>query len=256
MTNPTERFTSRVENYVKYRPSYPAEIVPFLAQKAALTTYSTVVDVGSGTGISSALFLQQGYRVIGVEPNAAMRAAAEHMLAENPRFTSISATAEATALPDQSADLVVAGQAFHWFDQARARAEFARILKPNGTVALMWNERLDATPFLREYDQLIATFGSDYHQVRHETVSADVVRAFFAPDPVEVNQWPNAQQLDYQGLQGRLLSSSYMPQNGDPRYEPMIAELQRLFNAYQENGTVAILYTTLVYTGGLRPLQE
>lgn len=139
MTNPTERFTSRVENYVKYRPSYPAEIVPFLAEKAGLASESTIVDVGSGTGISSALFLDHGYRVVGVEPNGAMRAAAERMLGENPRFTSINATAEATTLPDDSADLIIAGQAFHWFDQARARAEFARILKPNGMVALMWS---------------------------------------------------------------------------------------------------------------------
>lgn len=247
----TERFTNRVENYVKYRPSYPEDVVTELAERAQLNEASQIVDIGSGTGISSALFLRNGYGVTGVEPNAAMRAAAERLLAECPRFSSVNATAEATTLPEHSADLILAGQAFHWFDQIKARTEFARILKPNGWVALMWNERLDATPFLREYDQLIARFGTDYHEVRHETISADVVRAFFAPNPVETKQWPNAQELNYEGLQGRLLSSSYTPREGDPRYEPMLAQLRRVFDLYQQDGNVSILYSTIVYMARL-----
>lgn len=249
--NPTERFTNRVENYVKYRPSYPNAIVDALVERAGLTNESQIVDVGSGTGISAELFLRRGYAVTGVEPNAAMRGAAETFLAEYPRFTSVAATAETTTLADRSADLIIAGQAFHWFDQGHARTEFARILKPGGWVALIWNERLDATPFLREYDHVIATFGTDYHQVRHETVSPDVVRAFFAPQPVHIDHWPNAQYLDYDGLQGRLLSSSYTPSAGDQRYGPMLVELRRIFDAHEENGQVAILYDTVVYTGQL-----
>lgn len=254
MTKPTERFTDRVENYVKHRPSYPDALVPALAALAGLHENSRIIDVGSGTGISSALFLRHGYAVTGVEPNGAMRSAAEQVLAAYPHFTSVNATAEATTLPDQSAELIIAGQAFHWFDQTRARAEFARIVKPGGWVALIWNERLDSTPFLREYDQLIATFGTDYHQVRHEMVSSEVVRAFFAPQPVKFYHWPNAQHLDYAGLEGRLLSSSYTPTEHDPRYQPMLAELRRIFDTYQVQGHVTILYDTIAYVGQHSPL--
>ena len=251
MSNPTERFTSRVENYIRYRPSYPEEIVTTLAGRAGLTATSQVVDVGSGTGISATLFLRQGYAVIGVEPNAAMRTAAERLLADEPRFTSVGATAEATTLPDRSADLIIAGQAFHWFESERARVEFARILKPNGYVALIWNARLDSTPFLRNYDDLIQRFGTDYNTVRHETVSDTFVREFFAPQPMQIEYWPNAQHFDYAGLEGRLLSSSYTPNEHDPRYAPMLAALRRLFDTYQEHGLVTIEYQTVVYSGRL-----
>jgi len=182
-----------------------------------------------------------------------MRAAAERLLVGEPRFRSVNATAEATTLPNHSVDLIIAGQAFHWFDQTHARAEFTRILKPNGWVALLWNERLDATPFLRAYDQLLATFGTDYHVVRHETISPDVVRAFFAPQPVQIEHWPNTQRLDYTGLEGRLLSSSYTPREDDQRYRPMLAQLRRIFDSHQENGFVTILYNTIVYASQLPP---
>lgn len=251
MTHPTERFTSRVERYIKYRPSYPEEIVTALAARAKLTPASQIVDVGSGTGISAALFLRHGYAVTGVEPNAAMRAAAERLLAKESRFSSVAATAEATTLPDQFADLIIAGQAFHWFEQEPTRIEFTRILKPGGYIALIWNARLDSTPFLQAYGTLILNFGTDYSIVRHETVTDAFVRPFFAPQLVLIENWPNAQQFDYAGLEGRLLSSSYTPNEADPRYAPMLHELRRLFDTYQEDGQVTIEYTTVVYSGQL-----
>ena len=149
MSDSTRRFSSRVDNYVKYRPSYPPEVVELLAAECGLTPGALVADIGAGTGLLAELFLQNGYRVLGVEPNREMRQAGERLLGDYPHFTSIDGTAEVTTLADKSVDIITAGQAFHWFDREKARAEFARILRPGGWVALVWNERrVDATPFL------------------------------------------------------------------------------------------------------------
>jgi SAM-dependent methyltransferase len=155
MTNPTQRFSSRVTNYVKYRPSYPAAIIGLLMAECGLMTDSIVTDIGSGTGLLAKLFLKVGKHVLGIEPNREMREAGEQLLRGYERFSSIAATAEATTLPEHSVDFIPAEQAFHWFDEARVGAEFARILKPNGWIVLIWNERrLASTPFLRAYEQL------------------------------------------------------------------------------------------------------
>src|SRR5258708_29430755 len=127
MTDTIERFSNRVANYVKYRPGYPREIVGFLEAKCGLTHESVIADIGCGTGISSRMFLENGSRVIGVEPNAAMRAAAEEYLAGFPNFMPVDGTSDRTTLPDASVDLVVAAQAFHWFEPEKTRPEFGRI---------------------------------------------------------------------------------------------------------------------------------
>ena len=147
---PEQRFSDRVGNYIRYRPGYPPAVLAALQKHAGLTTRSVTADIGSGTGLSAGLFLRFGCQVHAVEPNREMREAAERLLAGEPRFHSVSGTAQATTLPDQSADLIIAAQAFHWFNTPETRAEFTRILKPDGHIVLIWNERkLDATPFLR-----------------------------------------------------------------------------------------------------------
>jgi ubiquinone/menaquinone biosynthesis C-methylase UbiE len=248
----TQRFSSRVENYVKYRPSYPQEIIAALQQACGLTPDSIVADVGSGTGIFAELLLQNGNTVYGIEPNQAMRAAGEQLLQHFPRFHSVNSTAEATTLPAQSVDFITAGQAFHWFDPDRARQEFARILKPGGWIALIWNERhSNATPFLRDYEQLLRTYGTDYEASKHTNFDAAIIRAFFAPQPMFVQSFPNAQRFDDDGLRGRLLSSSYSPEPGDPRHAPMLAELQRIFDRHAVDGMVVFEYDTVLYYGQL-----
>ncbi|MDP8950409.1 MAG: class I SAM-dependent methyltransferase [Actinomycetota bacterium] len=158
-SDPTQRFTNRVDHYVKYRPSYPRAALDLLKTECGLTSASLVADVGSGTGILSELFLENGNRVFGIEPNERMRETGERRLGRHPRFTSVAGTAEATTLDGDSVDFVVAGQAFHWFDPERARAEFSRILKPGGWVALVWNlRRKDATPFLAAYERLLEVY--------------------------------------------------------------------------------------------------
>lgn len=254
MRNPVERFTSRVDNYVRYRPSYPAAVLDLLAQRCGLTAHSRVADMGSGTGILTRLLLQRGARVWGIEPNQAMRTAAEQLLVGEERFQSVAATAEASTLHADSIDLITAGQAFHWFDVPRARAEFARILVRGGWVALIWNEReKHASAFLDEYERLLLRCSREYRQVsedRSRAENPETARHLFGHAP-QVALFANPQRLSFEHLLGRLQSSSYSPQRGDPEYEPMTQGLREVFARHQHNGEVAFAYETRVYYGQL-----
>ena len=167
--DPTQRFSDRVENYVKYRPGYPSAALDYIQETAGLANGSIIADIGSGTGLSAQPFLDRGLTVFGIEPNREMRLAAERFLASYPQFKSIDGTAESTTMRAGSVDAVVAGQAFHWFDPRKANAEFRRISRPGGKVVLMWNCRRTAgSPFLEAYEKLLLEFATDYTQVRHE----------------------------------------------------------------------------------------
>lgn len=249
MSSTVERFSNRVENYVKYRPTYPKEILQFFKDELNLQTDSLIADIGSGTGISSKLFLENGNTVFGVEPNAPMRQAAEDFLKNFPQFKSVDGTSENTNLPDDSVDFVVAAQAFHWFDPAKTRLEFRRILRNEGYIVLMWNERqLDSTEFLRDYENLILEYGIDYKEVRHEKVTAEIIGDFFQTD-FKIKSFENKQVLDFEGLKGRMLSSSYIPSQENPRFDEMIKTLHSLFTKHQKNDTIHILYNTNVFYG-------
>ncbi|MDT7604419.1 MAG: hypothetical protein QOF61_2416 [Acidobacteriota bacterium] len=245
------RFDDRVENYVAYRPKYPAGVIDFLRDELGLTTAAVVADVGSGTGILSELFLRNGNAVVGVEPNDKMRAAAEVLLRSYPKFKSVNGTAEATTLEDASVELVAAAQAFHWFDAGRARSEFRRILRPGGWTVLVWNmRRTEATAFLRDYEKLLREFGTDYAQVNCEQVSEERIARFFA-GAFGSKRFDNFQSLDFASLRGRLLSSSYVPLAGHPKFEPMLEALHRLFDLHEQGGRVRIEYDAKVYYGRL-----
>jgi SAM-dependent methyltransferase len=252
MTDPTRRFTRRVDNYVKYRPSYPRAVLDLLESQCGLTSDSVVADVGSGTGILSELLLENGNRVLGVEPNTEMRETGERMLERYPLFASVAGTAEATTLDDGSVDFVTAGQAFHWFEVERTRAEFRRILRPGGWVVLIWNSRRrDTTSFLVAYERLLRKHGTDYEQVEHGRSAAGMVGDFFRPRGYDTETFDNAQTFDLDGLKGRLLSSSYVPGPGEPGSEAMLREAQEIFDEYQTDGKVTIEYDTKVYYGRL-----
>jgi SAM-dependent methyltransferase len=245
--NTVDRFSNRVENYVKYRPGYPPETLRLFQSEMGLTAGSIIADVGSGPGISAKPFLENGNTVYGVEPNAAMRAAAEEILKEFPNFKSIDGTAENTMLGNGSINIITAAQAFHWFEGEKTRVEFKRILKPGGYVALIWNERqLDTTEFLREYEKLLLKYANDYEKVRHENIDKDRLSAFFQKD-FNTATFPNIQVFDFEGIKGRLSSSSYMPAEGSETYEPMTIELKSLFDKYQESGKIKVFYDTNIY---------
>jgi len=252
LPDPSTRFTDRVEHYVRHRPSYPPALLDYLRSESFLREGITVADVGSGTGISALPFVRAGCRVFAVEPNRPMRVAAESLMAGNEAFSSVAGSAEATTLPDQSVDLVIAGQAFHWFDRDAARREFDRILRPGGGVALFWNSRdLTGSPFAVGYESLLQTFGTDYSRVRHDAIGQEQIGRFFAPATFRTASFPFAQQFDYAGLEGRLLSSSYVPAAGHPTHQPMLLALRRLFDACQSGGTVTMHYRTEIYVGRL-----
>ncbi len=250
-SNATSRFSDRVENYVRYRPGYPPEVVGQLQTDCGLTPSHTIADIASGTGLWTRLLLENGNHVFGVEPNAGMREAGERILAQFPNFSSVAGSAEATTLADHSVDFVTAAQAGHWFDRQRSRREFVRILKPAGWLVLLWNERLvDSTRFLREYELLLLTYGTDYEDVRHERTTA-AVNEFFDPAPYRERTFALRQEFDYAGVEGRLLSSSYAPGPEHPQHAPMLRELRRIFDACSVEGRVAIEYITRLYFGRL-----
>lgn len=249
-TNAKKRFSDRVAYYAKYRPRYPDAILDFMEEQMNLSPMSVIADIGSGTGILSEIFLRNGNLLFGVEPNKEMRDAAESSLAAYTNFRSINGSAESTALPACSVDFVTAAQSFHWFDRTKAKKEFLRILRPSGWVLLAWNTRRRSTPFLQAYEKLVHDYAGDHDRVRHEDLDENAFANFFAGHKAKT--FDNVQLLDYQGLVGRLLSSSYTPLHGDPRHDPMVAELRRIFDSFQSDGLVRLEYDTEVHYGRLR----
>jgi SAM-dependent methyltransferase len=249
---PTERFSGRVDNYVRYRPGYPPEVLEALRRECGLRPEHVVAEIASGTGIFTRLLLENGNRVFAVEPNAEMRAASSPLQELFPNLVPVIGTAEETTLHDVSVDFITAAQAAHWFHPQQARAEFERILKPNGWCVLLWNERLTTgTRFLEDYEQLLHTYCAEYKEKRHGK-TAVIVREFFGEGQYQERIFKYAQQFDLAGLAGRLLSSSYCPLEGDTNYGPMLRELERIFNAHARQNMVQIDYDTRVYFSQLK----
>jgi SAM-dependent methyltransferase len=253
MMRPTERFSSRADDYARYRPGYPQAAIDLLVARCGLSPAAVVADVGSGTGILTEQLLARGAQVIGVEPNDGMRAYAESHLGGNARFRSVNATAEATTLCAASVDLLVAGQAFHWFDAPQARREALRIVKSGGCGALLWNERpLQPDAFLADYEALLVRHAAEYPRIKASRADEPSMRAFFG-GAMELAIFPNEQTLDLAGLTGRLLSSSYVPELDHPQYQPMMAALREIFARHARDGVVVFRYRTLVYFAQLQP---
>jgi SAM-dependent methyltransferase len=249
-----QRFSNRVSDYARYRPGYPPALLDLLAAKCGLRSDHIIADIGSGTGLLSRLFLDHGNRVYGVEPNAEMRAGGEQFLRECSNFTSIDGSAEATTLGNASVDFLSVGQAFHWFDVSATQREFRRILKPDGWAVVVWQDRrMEETPFAREYEDVLVRFGIDYKSVRDTYPEVEKMSKFFDDGTLQTRDLPNHQDFDWEGLRGRLRSSSYAPTENHPNYAPMIAELRRIFDTYQQNGTVPVRmeYFARVYFGKL-----
>jgi SAM-dependent methyltransferase len=247
-----QRFSSRVADYVRYRPSYPAALIDVLRKECGLKGEHMIADVGSGTGLLSKVFLENGNRVIGLEPNTEMRAAGDEFLAEYNNFSSVNGSSEATTLADASVDFVTAAQAFHWFEPNAARREFARILKPGGWVVVLWNDRrIGETPFGRTYEDLLVRYGTDYTKVKDAYPEMHDMENFFGAGNFQRAELPNFQEFDFDGLAGRLRSSSYAPKQGHANHEPMMAALRKLFDANQKSGRVRMEYTTQIYFGCL-----
>lgn len=251
MHSSTSRFSNRVENYIKYRPSYPEEIISYFLNEGILKPGYVIGDIGSGTGISSEIFLKEDYRVICIEPNKEMREAAERLLSFYKNFESINGTAEETTLADSSIDLIICAQAFHWFDAEKSREEFKRILKPDRYTSLIWNSRRFDTPFLKDYEELLQQFGTDYNEIKHNNITDDVIKNFFQNNEVKFAEFDYVQKFDFSGLKGRLLSSSYVPDEKDPKTISMLSDLQKVFDKHQVNNKIDFSYRTKIYSSVL-----
>lgn len=246
---PTQRFTETVDNYLKYRPSYPTALLKVLEEEGLLNAHSTVADIGSGTGFLTQLFLAKGHVTYGIEPNQAMREAGEEYLKEFPQFHSISGSAEQTSLPAESVDLVTAGTAFHWFEPVATQKEFRRILRSPGYVALIWNVRNLQDPLMQEYEALITRHGKDYLTSTAQKFDQTAGESFFAPYPLKTRSLPNQQAFDWEGLKGRLLSTSYALRPGDAGYENQMQDLETIFDRHQKSGLVEFRYDTKLHFG-------
>lgn len=248
----TERFSARVEAYLSGRPRYPTAIVDHLARCGALPMKATIADIGIGTGLSAEPFLAAGYRVIGIEPNGPMRAAGAEYLARHSDFDMRGGSADATGLPAASVDLVLAAQAFHWFDAVRFRAESLRILRPGRWAALVWNDRdLDGTPFLAGYEALLLEHGHDYLAIRYRHQGTDAIPVYFGGRAPAAAEFPHQRRMDWDALSALANSASYLPSAGQPGHAGLMAALRRLFDAHAEQGSIEMRYTCRVHAAPL-----
>jgi SAM-dependent methyltransferase len=252
LKNPLTRFSDRVEDYVKYRPGYPPDVIEVLRERCGLMPNSVVADIGSGPGALARLFLEYGNEVFAVEPNAEMRNAGQQLLGRFDRYHSVDGAAETTHLDPGSVDFVTAAQAFHWFDWPRAKAEFQRILRPAGYAVLLWNDRRFDSPFERDYEQLLLDYGTDYSHVKERGGAAvGAIREFFSGQ-YEAAVLCNRQVFEFEGLRGRLFSASYAPKPDHPNHSPMLSALEDVFHKHAADGKVTIEYDTNMYFGNLR----
>jgi SAM-dependent methyltransferase len=246
----TARFSGRAQAYASGRPGYPPQIAGHVARELALAPGAVIVDLGSGTGLSSRIFLQAGFRVIGVEPNAQMRAQAERALADMPDFVSVAGSAQATTLPDAGADCVVAAQAFHWFDLNATRAESLRILRAPPRAALIWNvRRTQESDFSRGYERLLLEFGNEYPHIRERHTDENSIGALFGGPHWRRSDFEHVTESDFELLAARVSSTSYLPAPHDSAYAPMMRALRQLFDSNQRAGRVTMQYDARVYTG-------
>jgi SAM-dependent methyltransferase len=248
--DPTQRFSSRVAYYHRYRPRYPQAILPYLETTIGLRADAVVADVGSGTGLLAERFLQYGNTVFAVEPNGDMRAVAEDVLGDFERFHSVVGTAEATTLANESVDLISAGQAFHWFNTEEARREFRRILRVGGWVTLIYNSwNVPHSPIAPAYRELISRYGIDYKRVSCQRRIGSDMKQFFGGEEPREARFENPQRYDFEALRGRVLSSSYAPLPEHEQYEPLVDGLHDMFDSYAVDGVLTFPYQTTVYVG-------
>ena len=248
----TQRFSKTVDHYIRYRPGYPSSLLAFMQKELGLTAQTPIADIGSGTGKLTQLLIQNPSLVFAVEPNAPMRIAAEQLLHRNANFVSVDGTAEATQLEDASVDFITAAQAFHWFEPETTRKEFLRIAKPGAYVLLIWNKRQDDhSPFMKEYNDFLLTYSTDYEKVNLRRIDDRIFRPFFGKEGYRQANFYYTQQFDLNGLKGRYLSCSYAFDEAHSQHEEAMESLEKLFQKYQETNTIDMVYQTQAYFGHL-----
>lgn len=244
-----EIFSNKVTDYAASRPGYPAALFDALRSVCKLHPNAAVADIGAGTGLLTQGLLKQGYRVTAIEPSDSMRAAADQSLAHCPGYSSARGSAEHLSLPCASMDLITAAQAFHWFDIEAARSEFLRVLKPDGKVALIWNDRLLNDPLHIALDGIFAQYGGAKRgaMLAHDERS-EVPSFFGASTPLECT-WPHEHHLSEAALLSLVFSRSYMPERNSPAGQQAAAQVSELFQHLATSGSIAVRYTTVAIIG-------
>jgi SAM-dependent methyltransferase len=250
--DPISKFNKKVKKYTLYRPGYPSEIITFLQEELSFNKEHVVADIGSGTGLFTKLILENGNLTFGIEPNFSMREQSITELSNYQNFTIIDGRAEDTKLDTNSIDFIFAVQSFHWFNNNEARKEFKRILRNNGYVVLIWNQRsTDNSSFLKSYELLLKTYARNYNPSIHNGLDESYIKSFYYPNKYHIKKLFRRQLLNYKELKGRLLSTTYAPGYNDPNYKLILIDLKTLFNEYNENGVVQIDYCVYIYYGKL-----
>jgi ubiquinone/menaquinone biosynthesis C-methylase UbiE len=246
-----DRFSSKTEDYAKYRPDFPVEIVEFLYSKGVIKEASIVADIGSGTGRFTRLLLESGNLVYGVERNNEMRSKAEELLSQFRNFISIAGSAEETGLRDSSIDLITVAQAFHWFDKEKCLSEFRRISKDNGRVFIVWDDFLgDYNDFSMEYNKVLSDFRIVEPENKGKRISrAEMIDGFFKENKYESMSFIHEIYQGFEGIRGGALSASFTPKPGEKNYEEFISELKRVFDKYEDAGKVCTAFRSVCYLG-------
>lgn len=253
MKQGSERYSDKTEDYAKYRPNFPDELVEYLYMKGDISNTAVIADIGSGTGRFTRLLLEKGNLVYGVEQNNEMRIKAEELLSQFSKFVSIKGSAERTGLEDKSIDLITIAQAFHWFNKEESLMEFKRILKDNGQVFIVWDDFVsDYNDFTKELSAASSTFRNVQPQsdVKKSTRN-EMIEEFFKDNKYITTTFMREIYQGFDGIKGGMLSASYAPKLGEENYEVFILELQRVFDKYQNNGSVCTAFRSVCYLGRL-----
>jgi len=246
--NPTGRFTERAADYARFRPDYPEALWDAVLEGLGDPASLTAADVGAGTGISSRQLAERGMRVLAVEPNAGMRAAA----APHARVEWRDGTGEHTGLPDAAVDLVVSAQAFHWFRQPEAIAEFHRILRPRGRLAIAWNGRDRRDPVTRGYVEAIHAVGGE-HPAERRPFDPAVIHMEHRFTVARYLTFEHHHDMDLEGFVGRAISASYVPKSG-PAHDELVRLLSGLFERHRDDrGRVTMRYETRLWLADRTP---
>lgn len=243
-------FTGRTDNYARFRPSYPKSILKMLEERYGFRSTMTVADIGCGTGILSRVFLDNGNQVYCVDPNDEMLATAKRELYQYDKAVIINGLAERTGLKDKSINIIVAGQAFHWFNADCAKVEFKRILTDPFLVALIWNDRDNRYGFTSEYERIVSIYSKNYRGTGSTAIPIDIITRFFEMS-YDYYEYKNSQELDLEGVKGRYLSNSYSLNVTDKRFPEAINALNKAFEKYNIKGKVSIEYITKIFIGKL-----
>lgn len=249
--DPKSRFSDRVADYIRYRPSYPEALIDFLEMEGDLQEGDRIADVGAGTGKLTELLLKRDRTTYAIEPNQEMRAAAYSLLSKYPNFQTLNGSAESIPLLDGEIRLLTIAQAFHWVDAKKFRQEAKRCLADGGQAAIIWNSRRNDLPFMRDYQQMLIEMVPEYELTREKSDDLEKIRTFFGHDQYIRKVFPYRQTFDWEGLQGRLMSASYCPKPSEPGHIPLMTKLRSLFDGYEKNGQITFVYDTVVYLGAI-----